>query len=317
MNIIWISSAGGSRHLGRRELALLLILPLAIVAGVALMAGVVIGQQSLTAEVVVKKSALTGVVSRSLTQQRQEIDRLRDESEAQLLQLAVTTGELQSRVARLDAVGERLVELGRLDSDAFGFGATPALGGAEASAAEEEPLHLPTFLEQLDELAAEVRWREAHYPDIELTLETLMAEGATTPQGRPVEDGWISSRYGRRTDPFSGKQELHHGIDIAGKRGSKILSTAAGVVTWAGKQSGYGRLVEINHGNGIITRYGHNRDIVVKEGARVERGTVIAHMGSSGRSTGPHLHYEVIVDDQRVNPMQYLATAALKPPSSQ
>jgi murein DD-endopeptidase MepM/ murein hydrolase activator NlpD len=126
------------------------------------------------------------------------------------------------------------------------------------------------------------------------------------PAGKPIKKGWISSYYGMRNDPFSGKRTMHKGMDFAGKEGSEVVAVAAGVVTWSGKRSGYGKLVEINHGKGYITRYGHNKTVLVNVGDRVKQGQTISRMGSSGRSTGPHVHFEVLLNDKVVNPTKYI-----------
>jgi murein DD-endopeptidase MepM/ murein hydrolase activator NlpD len=124
--------------------------------------------------------------------------------------------------------------------------------------------------------------------------------------GRPITKGWLSSYYGIRNDPFSGKPTLHKGVDFAGKENSPVIATASGVVTWAGKRFGYGQLVEINHGEGLKTRYGHNKDILVNIGDVVDKGQNIARMGSTGRSTGPHVHYEILRNNKQINPIKFV-----------
>ena len=124
--------------------------------------------------------------------------------------------------------------------------------------------------------------------------------------GQPVEKGWISSHFGQRTDPFTGKPAMHNGMDFAGREGSSIIAVAAGVVTWAGHQSGYGNLVEVSHGDGFVTRYAHNKQNLVEAGAIVRKGDTIALMGSSGRSTGAHVHYEVYKHGRPVDPSSYV-----------
>jgi len=132
----------------------------------------------------------------------------------------------------------------------------------------------------------------------------LEKEQAVT--GRPILKGWMSSKYGMRTDPFHGDQRWHGGVDFAGKRGSAIVAVASGVVTMSGKHSGYGNLIELNHSDGFVTRYAHNEENLVEVGTVVKKGQQIARMGSSGRSTGPHVHFEVFKNGRTVDPASYI-----------
>ena len=124
--------------------------------------------------------------------------------------------------------------------------------------------------------------------------------------GRPITKGWLSSYYGVRKDPFNGKPTLHKGVDFAGKENTAIIATAGGVVTWAGKRYGYGQLIEINHGDGLATRYGHNKNVLVSVGEVVNKGQEIARMGSTGRSTGPHVHYEILRNNKQIDPIKFV-----------
>jgi len=130
--------------------------------------------------------------------------------------------------------------------------------------------------------------------------------------GRPIKRGWLSSYFGVRKDPFNGRPAMHKGIDFAGKEDADIIATASGVVSWASERYGYGNLIEINHGNGLKTRYGHNKEILVAVGDVVEKGQVIAHMGSTGRSTGPHVHYEILRKNRQINPLKFVYRKAKK-----
>ena len=132
-------------------------------------------------------------------------------------------------------------------------------------------------------------------------------EDDLTPTGWPVRKGWISSRYGDRTDPFTGERAHHSGLDFVGKRGSDVLSVAGGVVVWAGKDSGYGNMIEIDHGNGYRTRYAHNDSLLVQPGDPVRAGQLIARMGSTGRATTAHVHFEVLKDGNTVNPAKFVS----------
>ena len=128
-------------------------------------------------------------------------------------------------------------------------------------------------------------------------------------EGRPIKFGWMSSGFGRRVDPFTGRMAWHAGADFAGKPGSDIVAVASGVVTFAGERGGYGRMIEINHGGGYVSRYGHDAELLVAVGDVVKKGQVIGHMGSTGRSTGPHVHFEVLKDGRPVDPARYVTLA--------
>jgi murein DD-endopeptidase MepM/ murein hydrolase activator NlpD len=130
--------------------------------------------------------------------------------------------------------------------------------------------------------------------------------GRTLAMARPVWGGWISSHYGQRTDPFTGRPAIHRGLDFAGLDNSAILAVAPGVVTWSGRQRGYGNLIEIDHGHGWITRYGHNAANLVAVGDYVKPGQTIALMGSTGRATGTHLHFEVLYRGRHQNPARFV-----------
>ncbi|HEY9050177.1 MAG TPA: M23 family metallopeptidase, partial [Gammaproteobacteria bacterium] len=122
----------------------------------------------------------------------------------------------------------------------------------------------------------------------------------------PITRGWISSYYGMRTNPFTGKLQFHKGMDFASKSGSEVQAVAGGVITWSGKRYNYGNMVEVNHGNGYVTRYAHNKENLVKVGDTVKKGQAVASMGSTGRSTGPHVHFEVLKDGRQINPLKFV-----------
>jgi murein DD-endopeptidase MepM/ murein hydrolase activator NlpD len=130
----------------------------------------------------------------------------------------------------------------------------------------------------------------------------------TSPEGKPSLGGYLSSVFGYRTDPMSGNKEFHEGLDFAGREGTPVVAVAAGIITWSGKRYGFGNMIEISHGNGYITRYAHNNKNLVSVGEKVERGEVIATMGNTGRSTGTHVHFEVIYNGRHVDPRKYLSS---------
>jgi murein DD-endopeptidase MepM/ murein hydrolase activator NlpD len=241
----------------------------------------------------------------ALHEQKQDLAQVRDEAQNHLNALAVRMGQMQAQMLRVEALGERVARMAKLSDTEFDFDQIPAQGGP-ADTAETAPLSSLDFMKALDELALQIDDRQRQLEVLEQLVSHRELRQAVSPAGRPISEGWLSSYYGKRTDPFSGRQEMHKGVDFAGKMGSDVLATAAGVVTWAGKRYGYGLLVEVNHGNGLVTRYGHAQEILVKVGDRVEPGQKIALMGSSGRSTGPHVHYEVLKNGQQVNPTKYV-----------
>jgi len=241
-----------------------------------------------------------------IARQEQQLETLRERSEEQLKAQTRKLAQMQARLVRLDALGERLVDVADIRSDEFDFEAPSAVGGPrmpEASSSEYRP---PAFVDTLDEMARTLERREQQMEILDGLMKDRQLEQKSALKGRPITDGWMSSRYGYRTDPFTGKLAMHEGMDFAGKEGSAIVATASGVVTYADERWGYGKLVEINHGDGFTTRYGHAKEIVVKTGDIVKPGQVIARMGNSGRSTGPHVHYEVRKNGEPVDPRRYV-----------
>jgi murein DD-endopeptidase MepM/ murein hydrolase activator NlpD len=238
--------------------------------------------------------------------QQTEITEARRSAQADIDALTLRMGTMQAQMLRLNALGDRLVEQGSLDKDEFDFDAVPAVGGPGESAAVQS-VPLADFLSMMDALGSEMKDREQKLSVLESLLMSRSLHERVMPSGKPVADGWLSSRYGKRNDPFTGKQDFHKGLDFAGKKGSEVITVGDGVVSWAGKRSGYGNLIEVNHGNGYSTRYGHNQKHLVEVGDKVKKGQQIALMGSTGRSTGPHVHFELLQNGKTVNPSKYIA----------
>lgn len=237
--------------------------------------------------------------------QKDEISDLRQNSQAHLDALAVRLGKLQSELLRIEALGQRLASMAKLDKDEFDFDTLPGQGGP-GETGEALQFAKPDLTKALDDLEIQLDDRARQLEVLERLVMNKELKEQISPAGRPISKGWISSYFGKRTDPFNGRREMHRGMDFAGKKGSDIAATAAGVVTWAGKRYGYGNLVEVNHGNGYATRYGHCQKVLVKVGDKVERGQKIALMGSTGRSTGPHVHYEVLKNGRQINPRKFI-----------
>lgn len=250
----------------------------------------------------------TAIWEQQLQSERHKIEVLRDRVSASMHALAREVGMLQARMTRLDAVGQRMVKTAGLDPDLFGFDGPPPVGGPESDLTGPVPTEA-RLQQKLDALAARLDEREQQLRVLRDLMIADELRQQAVPSGKPVEQGWISSVFGWRIDPFTGRRSLHEGIDFATRAGAVVQAVAPGVVTAAGWHSGYGLMVEIDHGNGYVTRYGHNRKLLVEVGERVDRGEAIAKVGSTGRSTGPHVHFEVIKNGRVVNPAQYLRAA--------
>jgi murein DD-endopeptidase MepM/ murein hydrolase activator NlpD len=240
------------------------------------------------------------------SQQKQEIAEVKRDAEDNLSALALKLGQMQAHVTRLDALGQRLVEFSDFNNGEFNFSQPPARGGPQLADASLTDFQIPDFLVQLDELTSQLDDRQQQLSVLESVLINQNLHDEVIPTGRPILKGWVSSRYGKRADPFTGKQEFHKGIDLAGKQGSEVIAVASGVVMWSGERYGYGKLIEINHGNGYVTRYGHNELTLVNIGDTVRQGQQIATMGSSGRSTGPHVHFEVWNNGRTEDPIRFI-----------
>ncbi|MGR6873417.1 peptidoglycan DD-metalloendopeptidase family protein [Pseudomonas sp. HK3] len=240
-----------------------------------------------------------------LTQQRKELNKIREQTDEQLVGLTLRMAELQTRLTRLDALGERLIDRSKLDKGEFNFSELPAIGGPSRQDVGSV-YRAPGIVTVLDELSEQIDNREQQLEVLDSILGQKKITNDTFVAGLPIKKGWMSSRYGMRTDPFTGRLAWHGGVDFAGKTGSDIVAVASGVVTWASKRYGYGLLVEVNHGNGYKTRYAHCNELVVKVGDVVRKEQVVALMGSTGRSTGPHVHFEVYKNGRTVDPAAYI-----------
>jgi murein DD-endopeptidase MepM/ murein hydrolase activator NlpD len=227
--------------------------------------------------------------------------RLQDRVDA----LALRIGTLDAQLLRLNALGKRLTDLANIRSSEFDFDKDPPRGGPDTEATGRG-----VTLDELGSVMGRVE-RTIDFRNAQLhALQGVMLRRQITddmrPTGRPVSEGYISSRFGERMDPFNGEEAFHKGVDFAAPAGSDVISVAAGVVTYAGRRDGYGELVEVQHGDGLVTRYGHNSQVLVTVGEVVQRGQALAKVGSTGRSTGPHVHFEVLRNGGAINPASFV-----------
>lgn len=233
-----------------------------------------------------------------------ELGGVRQDAQRGLDALAVKLGQLQAQSTRLNALGERLAQVGKLDQGEFDFDQPPAVGGVEDINASSYAL--PQTLDRsISQLASQFDVQQAQLSALQSLLMDARIESNLKPTGMPVA-GYISSYFGVRPDPFDGRSARHTGIDIAAPFGTAVHAVAEGMVTFAGVRNGYGNVVEIDHGNGYMTRYAHNSALEVHPGQHVQVGQVIAKAGSTGRSTGSHVHFEVWYDGRVVNPLAFV-----------
>ena len=211
---------------------------------------------------------------------------------------------MQVTILQLESLAERLVERTGLDGREFDFRSEPGVGGPEEGPAEEAA---PTRWDAaVWSLAAQIEDRRRQMQILEEMLKSRDLRAAVMPEGRPVQAAYVSSRFGPRIDPFTGRRAAHRGIDFAGAPGTLVVAVAAGIVTWSGRLAGYGEMVEIDHGSGLVTRYAHNSRNLVEVGDVVTRGQPIARLGATGRATGPNLHFEVLEDGEAVDPLPFV-----------
>ena len=302
MNVIFLSKREGRA----RQLDLARPLTLTVVAivvlgflGSAFALGVQLGRGN-HERLVLSDTVRFGTV---LAEQKKQIEDLKQQLQLRVDAMAMRLGEMNAHVIRLDALGKRLTEMADIDSREFNFDRDPPRGGPEGEGTSAEIPDLSSMLSQLEQ---RVDLRESQLSALENLILARELKQEIHPEGRPVAHGFISSYFGERSDPFDGRDAFHKGVDFAGAQGSNVTAVAAGVVTWAGERSGYGKLIEINHGVGFVTRYAHNERTLVTVGQTVKRGEPVALMGSTGRSTGPHVHFEVLRNGRQVDPLSFI-----------
>ncbi|HBM49682.1 MAG TPA: hypothetical protein DD385_05995 [Marinobacter sp.] len=311
MNVIFV----GKRHGQSKAVALnggvlagliFLVLALILAAG---WAGYQVAVTKAAAEQPTE-SELVAEWRSKLEQQKAQLARVREDVQQQVDALTLRLGQIQGRMLRLDALGQRFMESGLVVSDEFNFDQPPAVGGPEELGLAGDSYSAPELTEMIFQLERQLEDREKQLRLLDKVSSRQKLEDERYVQGRPITWGWLSSKYGYRSDPFTGKRTWHGGVDLAGKDGSDIIAVASGVVTWAGERYGYGNLVEVDHGDGLVTRYAHAKTVKVKIGDVVQKGQVVALMGSTGRSTGPHVHFEVIRNGKTEDPVKYIQRAS-------
>jgi murein DD-endopeptidase MepM/ murein hydrolase activator NlpD len=240
-----------------------------------------------------------------LEQQSLELESLKTTTEQRLTGMMLKLAEMHGQVQRLDALGARLVEQANLNPKEFNFNQSPPMGGPQ-SPDNVDVIVNDELLVKMDSMLEQLKDKTLQLNALESVMMNHHIKEQSRLTGRPVGTGWLSSYYGMRKDPFTGLPAVHKGLDFAGKEDDPVIATGAGIVIWAGRYYGYGKLVQIDHGDGLVTRYGHNKQLNVKIGDVVTKGQQIASMGSTGRSTGAHVHYEVLRKGNQLDPLPFV-----------
>lgn len=289
-------SIGGSKLLSA-AICLFVILPI--------MVGVLVYHFSQHANVdyVYKPDELVDKLRKALDEQQLSLQETESFIEDHLNALGVKIGGLQAQVSRINAVEQRLASAAGVDLSAFDFSKNPGIGESTPANTNLTETELKDAMSDLGQV---LKVREAEIESLGMMLSAVTLKKEQTPSGMPVKNGWVSSGFGNRYSPISGHKQFHQGVDIPGRKNQDVVAVADGVVSRSEKSGNYGWVVEVNHGDGYTTVYAHNNKNIVKTGDAIEKGQVIAKLGSTGRSTGPHVHFEVKKNGRSINPSKYL-----------
>jgi murein DD-endopeptidase MepM/ murein hydrolase activator NlpD len=262
----------------------------------SVIASIVFLISSRSTESVYENHVRVNVVKTGLEQQAKLVDQLKTNTIEQVGGIVNQLAIMQNRINKMELLTATMAENAGLNKDDFTLSdEMQTLDVTESS-----------LTNQINKMAETLDFKIQQLTALESLMMGLNIERQSELAGRPVGKGWLSSYYGVRKDPFTGRPSMHKGIDFAGKEGEDVIATGAGVVTWSGSRYGYGNLVEIDHGNGLRTRYGHNAELIVAIGDVVTKGQGIALVGNTGRSTGAHVHYEVLKNGQQIDPLPFI-----------
>ena len=301
MNVIFFSRRNGKAR--QFNLSHPITLTVISILGLSLLvstfaAGLTLGQRSMARMALLSPTA-------ALRAEQQQLGTLRAQVQDKVDALAMRLGSLDASIIRLNALGKQLTQMANINSREFDFDHDPPQGGSDSDGVGHGA-QIPDLTLMIDDLSRRIDSRSAQFSSLENVILGRQLSAQIKPTGRPVREGYISSYFGERMDPFNGEQAMHKGVDFATDAGADVLAVASGIVTWSGPREGYGYLIEINHGNGYTTRYAHNAETLVAVGDTVQRGQAVAVVGSTGRSTGPHVHFEVLRDGTQIDPMVYV-----------
>jgi murein DD-endopeptidase MepM/ murein hydrolase activator NlpD len=302
LSLIILSKTGKQVKQFNASLVFLLLLILSIASGVSLLGFFLYDYHNMRTSI-----TTLGQMAQKVIDQREEITQQR----LQIQTFADEINSLKDKLVKLNQFEEKLRVIANLEpaegkTNLFGVGgATPEDLDTQRELNEGHESLIREMHQQINDLESASLRQSDSFDTLKDKLEDQRNLLASTPAIRPTR-GWMTSRFGYRTSPFTGRREFHKGVDIANRKGTAIVATADGVVTFVGKKNNMGRVVVIDHGHGMITRYAHLSDTLKRRGDKVKRGNIIAQMGNTGRSTGPHLHYEVHLNGVPVNPEKYI-----------
>jgi murein DD-endopeptidase MepM/ murein hydrolase activator NlpD len=251
---------------------------------------------SRSTESVYENHVRVNVIKTGLEQQAKLVNQLKTNTQEQLGGIVNQVAIMQNRINKMELLTATMAENAGLNKEDFTLSEEMQTFDASES----------SLINQINKMTTTLDFKIQQLTALESLMMGLNIEKQSELAGRPVGKGWLSSYYGVRKDPFTDRPAMHKGVDFAGKVGEDVIATGAGVVTWSGSRYGYGNLVEIDHGNGLRTRYGHNAELTVEVGDVVTRGQGIALVGNTGRSTGAHVHYEVLKNGQQVDPLPFI-----------
>ncbi|MDM7859537.1 M23 family metallopeptidase [Alteromonas sp. ASW11-36] len=278
------------RHVGARSMVSCAVL-LSLIALVS----------SRSTESVDENLARIQMVKSGLLIEQERVGNLYQQTLDELLVVKRQLASMEARLREVDLKSQHVAEQSGIDYPELQSPVAESDLSIDASDLEQHPI-FSTITTMQAQLADKLQQLDA----LESVLMGHHIQDVSDVAGRPIQSGWLSSYYGMRDDPFTGKPAMHKGLDFAGKTGDPVIATAAGLVTWSGERYGYGNMVEIDHGNGLVSRYAHNAELTVVMGEVVTKGQVIAKMGSTGRSTGAHVHYEVLKKGQQIDPLPFV-----------
>ena len=277
---------------------------LVIVAVVALCSGLIASGFMLRQSSIVDAAVIENWRMK-IQEQDAVVEELQTDSVARRQAVGRQIADMQARLWRMEALASYMHESSGLPQDEFDFDAQVSQGGPINP--EAEVLNVQNLDSKLANLSERLKQRETELSILDQVLMGVYTQKGAMPAGAPIVKGWMSSPFGERVDPISGKKAWHEGMDFACANGSDVVAVANGIVVFSGRRDGYGLIVEISHGENLRTRYGHHQELLVQAGQSVKRGDVIGLMGSSGRSTGPHVHFEVLKSGKPVNPARYVS----------